>query len=361
MNTPSDVDKAGAGSVRGHYVRLDPLQRSVVSDARDVSVLAEEFRNLAFQVEEDSRRPHHGGLVVCVTSPEPATGKTLVSLNLALALCRESDKKVLLLEVDLRQPTLHSYLQGVPQSPGLWQLLQDEADLERAVLSVWGERLEIMLAGASGKVANVMAQRRAAEFLERARTRYDLVILDAPPLLLASGRSAAARADRIVLLVRAGHTRRQSIREALSFLDPEKVMGLVLNAVRTAPDHSYSRYRKVADWNGEAYPPHDGATESESGERPPGKGLRRPTRRWRLLAWLLVALLILAGGLAWYYRVGAPAGASGRIQTSETTRLDSPAGSAPGSLADGATPPAAEQGAAADSPPSGAEGESPEP
>lgn len=300
MSTTSDIETAGARIRRASCVRLDPLNPAIVSDARDVSVLAEEFRNLAFQVEE-SQQAHDSSLVLAVTSSEPETGKTLLSLNLALTLARERDRNVLLLEADLRRPSLHNYLERVPGAQGLWQLLRDDLALEETVLSVWATSLKVLLAGASGKVANVMAQQRAARLVKTARSLFDLVIVDSPPLLLASGRSAAARADRVLLVVRAGQTRRQSIHEALSIVGPQKTLGLVLNATRFAPDHSYFRYRKAVDSGDQVYPPLATATEVEPDGSLPASATDSPgpAYRWQPLLWLLLLLLLFGLGFLW--------------------------------------------------------------
>lgn len=228
----------------------------MVSQDDQLSVAAEHYRNLAFRVEEEARNKPLQGFVLAVSSPEPSTGKTLVSLNLALTLAR-GEGKVLLIEGDLRRPTLESYLQTFlvvgrsqdrpvlksdPSEYGLWHVVNRHVTLEEATLPVWGTQLEVLPAGIAGHVDNVMAQQRMAQILTLARSRHKIVIIDSPPLILAAGRSAVARADRSLLVLRAGRTKRKEISGALSLVEEQKLLGLVLNGAKVSPEEPYAHY-----------------------------------------------------------------------------------------------------------------------
>ena len=279
---------------RGTCASLRTTNPAVLAQGGDSSLAAEQYRNVALQILERAELSSEG-FVLTVTSAEPATGKSLVSLNLGLTLAHDTDKRVLLIEGDLRKPTLDGYLEVLPRVPGLWQVLNREAELERAVIPLWGTRLELLLAGGGGRVRNVIAQPVMSEGLRRLRSRYPIIIMDSPPLTLASGRSAATRADAILLVARAGRTRRLDLRRASALLPPERILGVVLNATTRAASDSYGLYNRYG--YGRA---------AEAPER-----ARRRLPRW--LLWFLVAALLAAGatGFLWLSSRGHLPGVEG--------------------------------------------------
>jgi protein-tyrosine kinase len=201
------------------------------------SFVAEQYRSLAVQVEERINPIGTFGYALTVTSPGEGDGKTLTSLNLALTLTRGEERRVLLIEGDLWRPGLSRYFAGEPKGvPGLQQVLERELPLTEAVSSVEGTSLDVLLAGAEGAVGDRMSGRRMSEVLAEARSSYEIVVIDSPPLdLLASSRALAARSDGVVVVVRANHTKKRLIEKTLATLGPEKVIGIVLNGLRISP------------------------------------------------------------------------------------------------------------------------------
>lgn len=195
---------------------------------------AEQYRSLAVQVEERFSPLGNRGFALTVTSPEESAGKTLTSLNLALTLTRGDERRVLLLEGDLWRPQLHTYF--LPERPdrlGLQQVLERRVALADAVVSVEGCTMDVLMAGVAGVAGDVMSSRRMSEVLSEARVAYEVVVIDSPPMgLLASARSLAARSDGVVLVVRAGQTKKNDIEKTLAALGPEKLIGAVLNCAR---------------------------------------------------------------------------------------------------------------------------------
>lgn len=198
------------------------------------SFVAEQYRSLAVQIEERVNPIGTFGYALTVTSPGEGDGKTLTSLNLALTLTRGQERRVLLLEADLWRPRLGSYFVGeLQEKPGLHQVLEREVSLAGAVAPVEGLSLDVLLAGTAETPGDRMSGRRMSEVLAEARSSYEIVVIDSPPMaLLASARALAARADGVVLVVRANQTRKRAIEKTLSTLGPEKVIGMVLNGLR---------------------------------------------------------------------------------------------------------------------------------
>jgi len=107
--------------------------------------------------------------------------------------------------------------------------------LAQAVVEVAGTSLSVLTAGARGIAGDVISGRRMSEALAEMRAAYEIVVIDSPPMaLLASARSLAARSDGVVLVVRARQSRKKSIETELASLEPEKLVGLVLNGARVS-------------------------------------------------------------------------------------------------------------------------------
>lgn len=209
------------------------------------SFAAEQYRTLAVQVEERLNPIGTWGYLLTVTSPEEAAGKTLTSLNLALTLTRGEERRVLLIEADLWRPQLHTYLDGEPPlntGRGLRHVLEREASLADVTLPVADTSLHLLLASSSDVAGDLISGRRMSEVLTEARSAYEIVVIDSPPMAyLASARALAARSDGAVVVVRAGRTPRRAIEKTLAVLGPEKTIGLVLNGVRMSK-RSYRQY-----------------------------------------------------------------------------------------------------------------------
>jgi capsular exopolysaccharide synthesis family protein len=198
------------------------------------SFAAEQYRTLAVHVEERLNPIGTWGYALAVTSPEESAGKTLTSLNLALTLTRGEDRRVLLIEADLWRPQLHTYLEGEPEVRGLRQVLEKEAAFQDVVLPVAGTSLHLLLAGSNDVAGDLISGRRMSEVLTEARSSFELVVIDSPPMaFLASARSIASRSDGVVVVVRAGQTPRRAVEKTLSTLGQDKTIGLVLNGVRS--------------------------------------------------------------------------------------------------------------------------------
>jgi len=228
------------GSTRRVQLRNDA---PVINYMDPPTYAAEQYRSLAVQVDErfEARGPR--GYALTVASPEEGAGKTLTSLNLALTLARGEERRVLLLEGDLWRPQLHTYfLPERPDRPGLQQVLERSVALTDAVVSLAGSSLDVLLAGASGVAGDVMSSRRMSEVLTEARGIYEVVVVDSPPMtLLASARSLAARSDGVVLVVRAGQTKKLDIEKTLAAIGQEKLIGAVLNFARIS-ERGYRGY-----------------------------------------------------------------------------------------------------------------------
>jgi capsular exopolysaccharide synthesis family protein len=168
---------------------------------------------------------------IVVTSPAKGDGKSLTAANLALTMAQEFHQRVLLLDADLRRPSIAS-LFGISETPGLSDVLLGADDLERALVYLPDQHLTVLPAGTpAAQPAELLGSAAMRRTLDALRGRFDRVLIDMPPVApLADVHVISPLADGVLMVVRAGITPKPAIERALSGLDMSKVLGLVLNA-----------------------------------------------------------------------------------------------------------------------------------
>jgi capsular exopolysaccharide synthesis family protein len=218
-----------AETARAARPDFDPLLIAVTDPG---SAVAEQYRLLRTRLEDSTQGPRRQ--VLLVTSPQIGDGKTTTSANLALTMAQEFQQTVLLVESDLRRPTLAS-LFAVPEGPGLVDVLLGAAPLEDAIASVPGSALRILPAGLpSAQSTELLGSQAMHRVMETLRAQFDRIVLDSPPVAIADTHVLARLVDGLLLVVRAGLTQRQALERALAGVDREKVVGVVLNEVADA-------------------------------------------------------------------------------------------------------------------------------
>jgi capsular exopolysaccharide synthesis family protein len=202
---------------------------------------AEQYRTLRTRLvllEEGRARR-----VLLVTSPGKGDGKSVTAANLALTMAQEFNRKVVLLDADLRRPSAHALL-GIPQQPGLVDVLGGSASLEDALVLLPDLHLAVVPAGLPpAQPAELLGSGAMRRALETLRSRFDRVVIDTPPVIpLADVGVLAPQCDGVILVVRAGITPKPLIERALGTFDAERLLGLVLNeSGRGDPDeYGYS-------------------------------------------------------------------------------------------------------------------------
>ncbi len=223
------------------------LDHHLVAALAPQSLAAEQYRSLRTRIS----RAENGRAVrtIIVTSPAKGDGKSLTAANLALTMAQEYQHRVLLMDADLRRPTLHQ-LFGVGEAPGLTDVLMGAVTLEDALVPLKDHHLTILPSGVPAThPAELLGSAAMRRTLDALRTRFDRVILDMPPVSpLADVHIAAAMADGLLMIVRAGITQKPAIERALAGLDQTKVLGLVLNETggEDGTAESYGGYAYVA-------------------------------------------------------------------------------------------------------------------
>lgn len=179
-----------------------------------------------------------------VTSASPAEGKSTVAANLALAHARQG-RKTLLIDADLRRPSLHKRFQ-IPAAGGLASVLLDGADWRTAITTAEGvPELSILPAGAPSRRATDLIGKGLVPLLDEAVQTYDLVIVDAPPTLgFAEPLEIATIVDGVIVVARAGETERKAVSSVLVSLQRLRanIVGVVLNQIQKNMADTYHYY-----------------------------------------------------------------------------------------------------------------------
>lgn len=215
-----------------------PLETSLCYFHRPGSLEAEAYRSLRTSffvtLNEDQR-------IIQVTSPEPGDGKSTLVSNLAIAIA-QSGKRVLLIDSDLRRPTIHT-LFGLHRDIGVTEVLTGEIDLLTAAQPTIIDRLSVLTCGSLvSNPAEVLSSSSYAGLLKTAEREFDVVLIDTPPLLAVSDPCIVAQhTDGLVLVLRMSKNRRNAAKRATEVIDTNniQVLGVVCNAT-TAAAEGYS-------------------------------------------------------------------------------------------------------------------------
>lgn len=219
-------------------------EQPAISFEGDMSPLAESFRklrtNLQFLSVDNPPR------VITVTSSLPGEGKSTTSLNIALALA-EADHTVVLVDGDLRRPTVHTNL-GLVGQVGLSTVLSSRSSLSESLQNTRFENLSVLAAGAiPPNPSELLGSQAAKNVIEELRTKFDYVIVDSTPLLAVTDAAIlGAAADGVLIVVRYGHTTREQLEHAVEALNGVEapLLGTVLTQKPSArkSGNSYGYY-----------------------------------------------------------------------------------------------------------------------
>jgi protein-tyrosine kinase len=212
--------------------RLD-LERNVFADPTAPPAVREQFRTLRsrlYQVRD--KQPLRS---VLITSSLPGEGKTFVANNLAHALARQQNCRVLLIDADLRRPDLHPSFHA-PSSPGLAEYLKGEAPEMTVIQRGLPEYLCFIPGGTkSENPAELLANGRLKSLLQTVGPVFDWVILDSPPTLPVSDALMLAElCDGVLTVVRAAQTGFDSAQKSCQQLREKNLLGVALNCADDA-------------------------------------------------------------------------------------------------------------------------------
>jgi protein-tyrosine kinase len=200
----------------------------------------EQYRRLAARLH--LAQAEHGVKVIMVASALPGEGKTLTAVNLALTLSESYKRQVLLIDGDLRRPSVHELFK-IPNLTGLNDGVKSDKD-RKVPLVHWSDCLTLITAGRpDADPMRVLSSKRMQTVITEAASKFDWVIIDTPPVgLLTDASLFAAMVDTVVMVVQAARTPYADIQRAVQALGKERIFGVVLNRTETNPHNSYLGY-----------------------------------------------------------------------------------------------------------------------
>jgi receptor protein-tyrosine kinase len=230
---PEDVHGLGCGPVIATLVHDEAFAAGPHDERSSNHAVAESFRQLRNRLIQDLGKGQPRA--VMVTSAGPEEGRSMVAVNLALAVA-ETGRRVVLVEADLRHPSLARRF-SLPEEVGLAQVLSGEADLGDVLVGAPGGDGNVSFITAGGPPTDpgqLFSTELLAVLVDQLREKNDFVLVDMAPLLpYADATGLAARVDGVVLTVRYGRTRKERVAEAAAVLESlgARTLGVVLTMV----------------------------------------------------------------------------------------------------------------------------------
>lgn len=220
----------------------DGLDPSLVPFTDPGTHIAEQYKTLVtklFVTPEPEDRPKS----LAILSAQPNDGKTTTALNIAATLVTAFKQKVVVIDSDLRRPSIHQYL-GIKKTPGLVDILQGTQDYRAFIESPVVRGLFVIPAGAAtDSPGSLLNSAGLKVLLSRLTGKFDVVIFDTPPVMrTADAQAVGALCDYRLFVVKAGATPKHSVEEALSVLQGTAAMPdscLLTNSRRMLDYYSY--------------------------------------------------------------------------------------------------------------------------
>jgi len=240
----SPVAEMSSGKKGREDMRID--HPSIVAARSADSPVSEEYKKLKSRIVDLTTKEGFKN-TLAVTSSVSAEGKSVTAVNLAVSLSQDYDRAVILIDADMRRPTLHTYLNRTP-GKGLSDCLLGGIDPDAALMPIGSRKLTFMPAGRKiDDPVEFFASRRMQAFIQELKTRYAdrYIIIDTPPILLfAETRKISAFADGTILVVKEGLATVENISEAIDILKGTTVLGIVYNhaSLHNLNGRSYYHY-----------------------------------------------------------------------------------------------------------------------
>jgi tyrosine-protein kinase Etk/Wzc len=243
----SVVPEARIGMEPDSIMRLMTSRRGA---AEAIRTLRSNLRFLILRQSSDGKMQ-----TFLVTSAVKGEGKSFISATLAIAFA-QTGKRVVLIDADLRKPDLHRFF-GLDEDVGLANVLRDAASLESALLPTQLETLKLLPAGVLPKdsdaatPAELFSSEAMQHLLQRLKERFDIVLIDTPPMMAVTDPSILApMTDGVLLVVELGHVSRSAVQEVKEQLElaQAKLLGVVIN--KASRKRGYDYYRDYYYYHG---------------------------------------------------------------------------------------------------------------
>ncbi len=234
--------------IERHEPGFSGCDRHLITLFKPKSIAAEQIRKLKTSLLE--RAGGDCNRCILITSAVQGEGKSLTATNLAISLAQEINEHVLIIDADLRRPSLDRYL-GLNARYGLSDYLADNdaLNLPELLVKTAIPKLSALPAGSvTSSAAELLASEKMRNLVKEVRSRYDdrYIIIDSTPIMSTSEPDIlSGQVDKIIFIVKAGKTPREVVKRSLLRIDKEKILGVVLNNVdlqTTGYHYGYYRY-----------------------------------------------------------------------------------------------------------------------
>lgn len=213
------------------------VEEKTVPDSRLVALSGKTYDELSHRLSRlrtgAAATDKNGLKTILVTSAGSGDGKSLTAANVSIALARESGERVLLVDANLRKPSLHRLL-GISQGKGLSDLLRGEASANEFIFKTDISNLHAVKAGTmAGNPSELLNTRRMCDFLAFARKHFDWVFLDSPAMVPEpDAELLSSFVDGVLVVAGIFHAPIGSTLEAVRLLRGRRVLGIVCNGVQ---------------------------------------------------------------------------------------------------------------------------------
>ncbi|ERG67709.1 MULTISPECIES: CpsD/CapB family tyrosine-protein kinase [Exiguobacterium] len=230
------------GKKKSKHIQYDKTGRELITVLKPKSPISEQYRtirtNLEFTAVDDELQ------TMVITSASSGEGKSTTSSNLAVVYAQQG-KRVLLVDCDMRRPTAH-FTFRLSNGIGLSTVLAKKTTVEKAIHSTQIENLDLIAAGPiPPNPSELLSSKMMDRVLEELKTNYDIIILDAPPMMqVADTRLLARKVDGVVLVVGCDKSDRQMVvkaKEQLTLAEAH-ILGVVLNKREPQGSDDYYYY-----------------------------------------------------------------------------------------------------------------------
>lgn len=216
--------------------------RKLVTSISPRSIVSEQFRTVRTNI--NFSMPGKDLKTLLFTSSSIGDGKSTIAANIAIIFAQEG-KKVLLIDADLRKPTMH-YTFHKSISPGLTNLLSGHLNLDQIVKESGVNGLHLITCGPIPfNPAELLSSISMDNFIQEVKGKYDLTIFDAPPALSVSDAQILSnKCDGTILVISSGTTEKGNALKAKEVLQASKanIIGAILNNYKIEKDHYYYQY-----------------------------------------------------------------------------------------------------------------------
>lgn len=217
-------------------------KRQLITVINPRSPVSEAFRSLRTNIDFSS--VDKDVQVIMVSSAGPEEGKSTVIANLAITYA-QTDRRVILIDADLRKPTVHKTL-SVTNRNGLSHYLSRQCSLEDSIQETSIPTLNVITSGViPPNPAEMLGSNQMGQLLSELREHYDIILIDSAPLLaVTDGQLLASKSDGVILVVSSGKVKRDLVIKAKTSLDKVNatILGVVLNNVKRKSSEGYYYY-----------------------------------------------------------------------------------------------------------------------